>query len=530
MPFRLHLLAGLLCACAAISALTAGAVAAPPPVMAPDGTTSAQEDPVDPATAAVVDPMALAPEPLRRTRAQGRRRPAAPVPRRGPRASAAASERAVPDALRDLLAAGAIDVEEHDARVAVFEQTRATAARLEGRRKLELGSVVTQVEELAAADGLTATRLHPLWSTLERNAQWWSNSPLPTAGQRVSFPGSELLWQYVPGSGLQLHPLANFGRLNGLWQGGRRYQVRMEALMDELLALAVERGDGLAWEYYFDFGPSPAPWVSGMAQATGLQALVRAATRSDRREEVLPIAARGLGIFESAPPVGVRVASGDGAHYLLYSGDPELRVLNGFMQALVGLHDFGTLAEDPRALRLYAEGEAAAAREIAAADTGAWSLYALGRVSEEATLPYHRLVIGFFGNLCTRTRQAFYCGAQQRFGAYLTQAPKLSVAVQRGYAGRSRNLRLRLSKRAAVSVQVKRGETVVAARSLGPLAYGRRSFAFTPPPSRRSAVYTVTYTAVDVAGNRGSAQTRYEVRPTPRKARRQPSPSPSSSS
>ena len=34
------------------------------------------------------------------------------------------------------------------------------------------------------------------------------------AGQRVKFDGSELIWQYVPGQGLQFHPLANFGVLN----------------------------------------------------------------------------------------------------------------------------------------------------------------------------------------------------------------------------------------------------------------------------------------------------------------------------
>ena len=37
------------------------------------------------------------------------------------------------------------------------------------------------------------------------------------SGQRIEFEGSELVWQYYPGQGLQLQMLGNFGKLNGLW-------------------------------------------------------------------------------------------------------------------------------------------------------------------------------------------------------------------------------------------------------------------------------------------------------------------------
>ena len=71
--------------------------------------------------------------------------------------------------------------------------------------------------------------------------------------QRVTFEGSELIWQYVPGQGLQLHPLANFGKLNAYAKGRKRNNARNTLLLDELLAIAVPRGGGLAWEYYFTF-------------------------------------------------------------------------------------------------------------------------------------------------------------------------------------------------------------------------------------------------------------------------------------
>ena len=43
----------------------------------------------------------------------------------------------------------------------------------------------------------------------------------------------------LPGHGLQLHPLANFGKLNGYWQGKRNADLR--SLADDLVELAVER-------------------------------------------------------------------------------------------------------------------------------------------------------------------------------------------------------------------------------------------------------------------------------------------------
>ena len=335
----------------------------------------------------------------------------------------------------------------------------------------------------------------------------------------MQFEGSEVLWQYVPGQGLHAHPLANFGRLNGLWQGGRRYERRMGVLMDELLALRGERAGGVAWEYYFDFGPSRAPWVSGMAQATGLQALTRAAGKLSRSGDVVPIAQAGLGIFETAPPAGVRVPSGSGAHYLLYSGDPELRVLNGFVQALSGLESLAADTGDPRARRLYDEGRTAVAPEIAASDTGAWSLYSLGRVSEEANLSYHQLLVGFLSSLCKRTGDSLYCDTEARFAGYVKQPPALRVLTRRLRAGTPGLLRFRLSKRSALSVRIEQDGRPVAARARGTVSYGRRSIAFTPP-RRRPGTYTVSWTGTDVAGNRGSGSAPVEVLPARRSGRR----------
>ena len=169
--------------------------------------------------------------------------------------------------------------------------------------------VLAAVEGIAARRQLTPSRLTPLWLTLQRNLEWWTTGPLLASGRRVEFQGSELVWQYYPGQGLQLQMLGNFGKLNGLW--GTRANARLAVMLDELLPLAAERAGGLAWEYYFTFGGGRPPWVSGLAQGTAVQALARAATRlrrAGRRAADRP--ARADGVRDARPRGRARAGCG----------------------------------------------------------------------------------------------------------------------------------------------------------------------------------------------------------------------------
>ena len=262
--------------------------------------------------------------------------------------------------------------------------------------------MVGTVQTLAATHTLTADRLRPTFLVLRANTRFWARSPMPTSGWRTSFGTDPAIFQYYPGHGLQLQPLASWGRANAiagaclaaLRSRTRKDRCRSAALarsLDRLSALGARRNGYLAWEYYFAYGSGSPPWVSGMTQATAIQALsrgYRALGKTRWRRNAL----RALGAFEQPPPTGVSVSAPGGRHYLLYSFAPSQRVFNGGLQAVIGLRDASALLHSQRAERLFERGERATRREVSEFDTGAWSLYS--QHGAESTLNYHSLIAG----------------------------------------------------------------------------------------------------------------------------------------
>ena len=406
--------------------------------------------------------------------------------------------------LQRLADEGKLTPEDAAAHRALYIDARGKVKRLTGARKNELGGVVKDLEGMAArGDFEQPTRIPALFLTLRRNVEYWSTQPLLSSGARMSFPGSELLFQYYVGHGLQIQWLGTFGKLNGYWSGGKRYDARASALLDEAMPLATERAGGLAWEYLFPFGNNEPPWVSSLAQGTGLQAMARTATKLGRQAEVFPLALRGLGIFQTAPPQGVRVESGAGAHYLQYSGEPRFFVLNGFVQSLVGLYDFAQLTGDATARELFDAGDLAAKREVPTFDTGAWSLYSRGSIKKESDLGYHKLLRDFLAQLCKRTATEQYCSANQHFTEYLTVPPVVEVLPRTLEPRKAGKLRFKLSKISRVSLKITQGTKLIATLNPGVLYRGTKTLAWTAP--KKSGDYGITVSATDLAGNAASA-------------------------
>ncbi|MEA2148432.1 MAG: hypothetical protein QOD69_262, partial [Solirubrobacteraceae bacterium] len=441
-----------------------------------------------------------------------------------------------------MLAAGEIDQPAHDRYRPIYDAALTTRGKLHGARRAALGAVLRNTGQIAAAGGFIASRLPAVFETVARNRQWWSDGPLLRYGQRVSFQGSRLVWQYYTGEGLQIQWLGTFGKANGLWEGGT-YDAQLRELLGEALGLATARAGGIAWEYLFHFDGGSPPWVSGLAQGTALQAFSRAAVRLG--EPAFFQAARSaLGIFREAPPTGVRVATPAGAHYLIYSFAPGLRVLNAFTQALNGLDDFAVLANDAEGRAMFAAGEAQLRTELPSYDTGAWSRYSLQR---EADLSYHMLARDFLRNLCTRLTAAQqrppvpavaaapaaaptggtvpvpgpptpvapvadpapYCGAAQRWTRYLAQAPQLELLSSRVRAGKPATVRFALDKPGFVTLSLRRAGRTVALLSAR-LGSGHRALRWRRPP-RSGGVFTVHLAAKDLAGNVGVAAGKLRV-------------------
>ena len=486
---------GLLVLAALVCAPPAGATVV---LHVTSGGVRAEQDPT--LGSAYADPASPAPAPSRASRA------AVPAVR-------AARTDPVPRTVKDAFSRGAIDAPTRDRYLASWSAALHAYGGLRGQRRIELGYVIGVMRTLAAHRGL-AGRLAPLFLTLDRNREWWSKAGPPASGARLRFGSSRVIFQYFPGEGLQLHPLANFGQLNGYWYAKRNGDLR--SLADDLLALRVERGGFITWEYYFGFGGGRPPWISAMAQGTAMQALARASVQlSD--PALLEVAKRARGAFEQRTPTGVRAQQGSQVWYPLYSFAPRLNVLNGMLQAVNGIRTYDDFAQDPVGQQLFDAGDRTARAVISSYDTGAWSLYNRpgGRPGPEASLNYHTLNRDFARNLCKATKAAEYCTAADNFTTYLKEDPTLEpfgAAPSPALAGRGVKFRFKLSKIGRVGIVVKEsssGRTYLSTSAS--FAHGERFFRWVAPKLKGEHTYDFTLSARDLAGNSSSVKGQIRV-------------------
>jgi hypothetical protein len=438
-------------------------------------------------------------------------RPEARLARASDAGSGRRAPASVPTQLARLYRMGWLGQAGYRAYLAGWAAAQGELRHLAGLRRSELGAVVANLSAIAAAGELIPSRLPALFLTLERNRQWWSAGPLLGQWQRVEFAGSQLVWEYYPGQGIELQVLASFAKANGLYSAGPSHYPQLRELLDELIPLAVRRAGGLAWEYYFQFDGGSPPWVSAMAQGTALQALARAAAAFGP-DPYLGLADQALAMFAVAPPAGVRVATPIGARYLQYSFAPHTDIINAFLQSLIGLYAYAQASGDAEAERLFAAGNAQAEAELPAFDTGAWSLYQPG---VEDSLSYHLLVTGFLQQLCATVHAPVYCTTAQHFQAYLRTPPVVRVETASARARARFGLRFALSKYSEVGVTVARGGREVFATSAG-FPYGTDSFSI---PPLAAGIYAVTVRASDLAGNTARIVTALKVTPAARRHR-----------
>jgi hypothetical protein len=366
---------------------------------------------------------------------------------------------------------------------------------LGGTPAVELEAVIANLHTIAASGLLIPSRLPVLFETLDRNRQWWNrNPPAPplSYGDRVEFAGSQMVWEYYPGQGIELQELGTFGKVNSMFGGGQFRQMR--ELVDEMIPMAANRGGGIAWEYYFSFDGGAPPWTSAMSQGTAIQALAQVYWIT-KDPSYLDLARKALPIFSVPSPVGVEEPLAHGHWYLLYSFAPGALVINGFLQSLIGLYDYAQFSGSKVAARLFALGDSEAQAALPSFDTGGWSLYQPG---VEDSLDYHELVTQFAQQLCDRTHARVYCRTAARFEADLKTPPPLALLTHHAKRGVSELVSFRVARPAHVGIVIVRGTQTVFLTSAS-FSHGVHTFSI--PGLKRVGRYAVRLDATDLAGN-----------------------------
>ncbi len=455
--------------------------------MGPGGHVTAGQDPFVPAAVPTPAPNVTPSAHAASAHAAGAHAARAPKPK--------SLEKTVRSELSRLLKAHSITSATYAADNGAFNAALNTERHLHGTPAAELEAVIENLHNIAAAGKLTPGRLPVLFLTLNYNRQWWASGNVPSSGTYVEFAGSQLVWEYYAGQGIELQVLATFGRANGMYTAGPAEYPQLEAILSQMIPLAVNRGGSLAWEYYFQFDGGKPPWTSAMSQGTAIEALTRGYLAS-KDSTYLQLAHNALALFTAPPPIGVRVATPLGARYVQYTFTPGTSIINAFLQSLIGLYTYASVSHDPLAQQLWGAGNAEAQAELPHFDTGAWSLYQPGI---EDTLSYHELVTGFLSTLCQLTKVQIYCVTAQHFTADLTTPPALSLLTQHAHKNKSFNLEFSLSKYSHVGVVVigPGGHTLFGTSA--DFGYGDRSF--TIPALRHKGTYTIHLAATDLAGN-----------------------------
>jgi hypothetical protein len=420
-----------------------------------------------------------------------------PDPTAGPlkatRSTPGGVRRTVRSVLAELRRTGEIPALTYSADLGAFNAALAEVKHLPAARGVELEGVIENLHAMAVGGTLTAARLPVLFLTLDRNRQYWASHPVLSYGERVEFAGSKLVWEYYPGQGLQLQVLGSFGKADWLCRAGASYVARCQAMLAELIPLAVRRAGGLVWEYYFAFDGGVPPWTSAMSQATALQTLADA-YKETGNAEYLRIAHAALPVLETPPPNGVGVHTSRGKRFVQYSFQPGRsdEIINAFLQTLIGLDDYAETSHDPLAEQLFAEGNAEAQAELPSFNLGSWSLYQPG-VDDD--LSYHKLVTGFLQQLCTMTKTPVYCTTASAFALDLKTPPKLTASTQRLRAGQTGQLEFSVSQPSRVGIAILQNRATVFLTSA---SFAEGEHAFTTPALKANGTYVVELEATDL--------------------------------
>ncbi len=241
--------------------------------------------------------------------------------------------------------------------------------------------------------------------------------------------------------GVQYNPIAiaqyGLGNYN-LWRL-RRDPARRENFFrsaDWLGEHLESNSKGLAvWAHHFNWeyrDTLQAPWYSGLAQGQGISALVRAHKESGN-SCYLDAAQRAFVSFQcpiSEGGVAVTDECGD-LWFEEYIVSPPTHILNGFIWALWGVHDYFLATTDKSAQELFSRGVGTLLHNLERYDLGFWSLYEQSgtRLPMVASPFYHRLHIVQLRVMHRLTGEEKFAELARRWESYARSRAKRTRAL-----------------------------------------------------------------------------------------------------
>ena len=205
--------------------------------------------------------------------------------------------------------------------------------------------------------------------------------------------------------GLQYNPIAiaqyGLGNYN-LWRrtADPSRKQKFFRIADWLVSNLQENSNGLlVWNHHFNWeyrDTLKAPWFSALAQGQGISVLVRA-HRESPDSRYLDAARSAFLSFErplAEGGVAFTDESGD-LWFEEYLVSPPTHILNGFIWALWGVHDYWLATNEASARELFSRGIRTLLHNLDRYDLGFWSLYEQSgtRLPMVASSFYHRLHI-----------------------------------------------------------------------------------------------------------------------------------------
>lgn len=203
--------------------------------------------------------------------------------------------------------------------------------------------------------------------------------------------------------GLQYNPIAiaqwGLGNFNLFLRSKREEHKRKSLAAADWLVKHLEPNSfGVpVWNHLFDWEyrtPLKAPWYSGLAQGQGISLLVRVA-QATGRSEYLDAATRAFLCFATSVQEGGVVFTDEAGDIWFeeYIVSPPTHILNGFIWAAWGVHDFFLATQEEAAKELFSRAAKTLRKNLERYDLGFWSLYELSdtRLPMVASPFYHRL-------------------------------------------------------------------------------------------------------------------------------------------